>query len=100
MRTSAERRNFEMNQTGAMSKTHWTIEADLTGKPGSDGKSPGAVTARQKLSDEEAPGQPKIKGVKKHEKVVSNLMTEGKKFRETLKYGFPVQARKTMQNSS
>lgn len=100
--TSGERANFEMGQTDGLSKTHWTIEADLTPKPGSGVNSPPAAPRVQRSPEREKEGnmhQPTIHGVTKHKKVVSDLMTQGKKFRETLKYGFPVQARKTMQNS-
>ena len=33
-----------------------------------------------------------------HKKLVDSLIKQGAKFRNTMKYGFPIQARKTIQN--
>ena len=38
-------------------------------------------------------------GFEKHAKVVANMMLQGKKFNKTMRYGFPLVSRKTVQTS-
>ena len=38
----------------------------------------------------------KKNGLENHRKLVDSLIKQGAKFRNTMKYGFPIQARKTI----